>query len=224
MTDRPTNEEREALIADGRGGRLEPDEAADVALLADLLADPATWAEPDADLEEAVVRAVADAEPGPLASVTPPAPGEQRKDVSRRKTIVLSALAAVAAVAIVLAVATTIRSGPRPSYTAQLSGTELASGATASGEGTRNEAGYRITLDAHGLPALPADEYYQAWLKNASGTLVPIGTFSSSDGRITLWSGVDPSDYPTMTVTIEAADNDQTSSGRRVLQGEVHAN
>ena len=61
-------------------------------------------------------------------------------------------------------------------------------------------------------------------MKNAAGTLVPIGTFSSSDGRVTLWSGVSPDDFPTMTVTIEAADNDQASSGRRVLVGEVHAN
>ena len=46
MTDRPTNEEREALIAGGHAGALEPDEAAELALLADLLADPSTWAEP----------------------------------------------------------------------------------------------------------------------------------------------------------------------------------
>jgi hypothetical protein len=59
-------------------------------------------------------------------------------------------------------------------------------------------------------------------LKNAQGTLVPIGTFSSSDGRVTLWSGVSPKDYPAMSVTIEAADGDQRSSGDRVLVGEVH--
>jgi hypothetical protein len=52
---------------------------------------------------------------------------------------------------------------------------------------------------------------------------VPIGTFSSSDGRVTLWSGLSPKDFPTLTVTIEATDNDQTSSGRQVLVGEVRA-
>jgi hypothetical protein len=60
-------------------------------------------------------------------------------------------------------------------------------------------------------------------LRNATGTLVPVGSFSSSDGRATLWSGVSPKDFPTITVTIEAPDNDQSSSGRRVLVGEVHA-
>ena len=76
-------------------------------------------------------------------------------------------------------------------------------------------------LDAAGLPKLPAGEYYQAWLKNAAGTLVPIGTFSSSDGKVTLWSGVSPKEFSTISVTIEAADGDQGSSGRRVLTGDV---
>ena len=78
-------------------------------------------------------------------------------------------------------------------------------------------------LDARGLPTLPAGEYYQAWLKNAEGILVPIGTFSSSGGKVTLWSGVSPQEFPTISVTIEAADGDQGSSGRRVLTGSVHA-
>ena len=69
---------------------------------------------------------------------------------------------------------------------------------------------------------MPAGEYYQAWLKNSAGTLVPIGTFSSSDGRVTLWSGVSPKDFPAISVTIEAADGNQASSGNRVLVGEVH--
>ncbi len=115
------------------------------------------------------------------------------------------------------------RGGTSADYEAQLTATGSASGAHASADITRNEAGFRITLDASRLPALRAGEYYQAWLKDSADTLVPIGTFSSSDGRVTLWSGVSPKDFPTLTVTIEAADNDQTSSGRRVLVGEVRA-
>jgi len=48
-------------------------------------------------------------------------------------------------------------------------------------------------------PALRSGEYYQAWLKNSAGALVPIETFSSSDGRVTLWSVVSPKDVPTIT-------------------------
>ena len=108
-------------------------------------------------------------------------------------------------------------------HEAQLRGTVSAPRAQASADITRNDAGFRITLDANGLPALRSGAYYQAWLKNAAGALVPIGTFSSSDGRVTLWSGLSPKDFPTLTVTIEATDNDQTSSGRQVLVGEVRA-
>jgi hypothetical protein len=59
-------------------------------------------------------------------------------------------------------------------------------------------------------------------LKDSHGTLVPIGTFSSSDGRVTLWSGVSPKDFNVISVTIEAADGDQGSSGDKVLTGVVH--
>ncbi len=38
---------------------------------------------------------------------------------------------------------------------------------------------------------------------------------------MTLWSGVSPVDYPTLTVTIEEPDGNQASSGHRVLSGDV---
>jgi Anti-sigma-K factor rskA len=218
MTDRPTNEEPEKLIADARGGELEPQEATELPLLADVLADSSTWAEPSTGLEDAVVRAVAHAEPTTTTSRTSSARSGARR---RRRRLLVSALAAAAVIATVVATVLVTRGGTSADYEAQLRGTISARGAHASADITRNDAGFRITLDANGLPALRAGEYYQAWLKNAAGTLVPIGTFSSSDGHVTLWSGVSPKDFPTLTVTIEAADNDQTSSSRRVLVGEV---
>jgi hypothetical protein len=63
MSERPTNEEREALIANEHTRALEPDEAAELALLADMLADGSTWTEPSAGLEDAVVEAVENAVP-----------------------------------------------------------------------------------------------------------------------------------------------------------------
>jgi len=220
MTDRPTNDEREKLLADAHGGELEPQEAAELDLLADVLGDSSTWAEPGAGLEDAVVRAVADAEP---TTTTPQAPTTRREPTRRRRRVLASALVAAAVIATLVATVLVTRGGTGPDYEAQLAATASAPGAHASADITRNEAGFRITLDATGLPALRAGEYYQAWLKNAAGTLVPIGTLSSSDGRVTFWSGVSPKDFPTLTVTIEAPDNDQTSSGRRVLVGEVRA-
>jgi Anti-sigma-K factor rskA len=220
MSERPTNQERRRLIAEARGDAFEPQQAAELPLLADVLGDSSTWAEPGVGLEDAVVRAVADAEP---TTTTSRAPTARSKARHRRRRVLASALAAAAVIATVVATVLVTRGGTSPDYEAQLHGTVSAPGAQASADITRNDAGFRITLDANGLPALRAGEYYQAWLKNAAGALVPIGTFSSSDGRVTLWSGLSPKDFPTLTVTIEATDNDQTSSGRRVLVGEVHA-
>jgi hypothetical protein len=95
-----------------------------------------------------------------------------------------------------------------------------APGPRGAGTLTRTDAGWRIELDLTGLPRQDNGTYYQAWLKNAGGVLVPVGTFNQG-GHVTLWAGVSPVDYPTFTVTIEAADGDQASSGHRVLTGTV---
>ena len=67
-------------------------------------------------------------------------------------------------------------------------------------------------------PGWTAGEFYQAWLRNADGVLVPIGTFNEGTD-VTLWAGVPPDQFSTMTITRESADGDQDSSGQRVLVG-----
>ena len=82
--------------------------------------------------------------------------------------------------------------------------------------------GWRIEIDASGLPRLDDGRFYEAWLKNADGVLVPIGTFN--EGRnVTLWAGVSPKDFTALSVTRERADGDQASSGEKVLAGTVDA-
>ncbi len=223
MSDQLSNEEREAMIAGDRAGALDADEAAEVAFLAALLADPSTWVEPSADLEDAVVRALADAEPVGDASVTPIAPAARRRAASPRRRGAWSVAAVAAAVAIALGVFGVVHGRTSTDFEGRLSATGLAPGARATVEITHNRAGFRVVLDAHGLPPLRPGEFYQAWLKNARDMLVPIGSFSSSDARVTLWSGVDPAEYSSLSVTIEAADNKQGSSGRRVLVGALRA-
>ena len=223
MTDRPTNEARATLLAASRDADLGPEAAAELELLAELLADPTTWVEPDAALEDAVARAVAVADAEPDASTTATRADVERRATRARRRVVL--WAAAAAVALGIAVPTTVAvtgGGTSTDYTARLSATGVAHGAQASAEFTRADGGFRVTLDAQGLPRLANGEYYQAWLKDGAGTLVPIGTFSSGDDRITLWSGVSPDRFPMITVTIESPDNNQASSGRLVLVGEVH--
>jgi hypothetical protein len=221
MNERLSDEERAALIAEHADGPLTPDAAEDVSIMTDLLADPSMWAEPASRLEEAVVQ---DAESAPSPAPARAAGARPGREPSRRRrTQALSAVAAAAAVAVALGTLAVLRSSPNPDYSAQLAATSVAPGAHASADITHNNAGFRIALHAQGLAKLPAGEYYQAWLKNAGGTLVPIGSFSSSDANVTLWSGVSPSLFPTLTVTIEKTDNNQQSSGRRVLVGQVHA-
>jgi hypothetical protein len=208
MSDLTPHEDREAMIIDSYEGPLGPDEVADAALLAEILADSSAWAEPRADLEDDIVRAV---------EQDTPAPSKSRW--SSRRMFLLSAAAALVVVAIgALVVA---RDHPSNDFKTTLRATELAPAARGEGEITHNRAGFRIEMYAHDLPMLHAGEYYQAWLKNASGTAVPIGTFSSSDDHVTFWSGVSPDVFPTMTVTIEATDNNQATSGRTVLVGPV---
>jgi hypothetical protein len=126
-----------------------------------------------------------------------------------------------AGLAVVVGSVMATRGGSTPDFEGELAATELSPGAAGSVEIGRNGGGFRVTLDATGLPALPSGRFYQAWLKDRQGTLVPIGTFSSSDETVTLWSGVSPEELPLLTVTVEERDGDQASSGQVVLAGEI---
>ena len=219
MNGHPTDEEREALVAGERAGTLAPAEAGELSLLAGLLGDPSTWAEPAAPLEDAVVQAVEAASP---VAGAPSGAQAARPEATPRRRVRWLAAPAAAAIAAVIAIAALSGGSGGADFTANLAAATGAPGAHASASITKNQAGFRVVLDAHGLPKLAPGHYYQAWLKDSHGTLVPIGTFSSSDGRVTLWSGVSPKDFNVISVTIEAADGDQGSSGDKVLTGEVH--
>ena len=66
----------------------------------------------------------------------------------------------------------------------------------------------------HGPATPPGRALLPGLAASAAGGLVPIGTFN--EGRkVTLWAGVSPKDYPTLTVTLERADGNQASSARR---------
>ena len=209
MNEHLSKDERERLLVEHTAGALTPSEADDLALFADLLSDDSTWAAPSPALEDTVVRAVIDA------------PQAVRRGRSRFALVAGAAAAAIVAVA-VLSVAL-LGGSNGPDYSGRLAATGVIPAAHATIDIARNDAGFRVKLHARGLPALPPRQYYQAWMKDPAGTLVPIGTFSSSGGDVTLWSGVSPAQFSTITVTIESADIDQQSSGKRVLIGEVHA-
>jgi anti-sigma factor RsiW len=140
----------------------------------------------------------------------------RRRSAPRRLVAVGSAVAVVAAIVVALAVRSTESQGAQ--FRAALASTALAPGAAGEATMTKTTSGWRIELHATGLPRRQGRLFYQAWLRNRAGVLVPIGTFNESR-KVTLWAGVSPKDYPGLTVTREQADGNQASSGQKVLVG-----
>jgi anti-sigma-K factor RskA len=143
----------------------------------------------------------------------------RRARTRRRLVLVGAAATAALAVAVGLAVFNSGTSGER--FRAALAPTNLVPGARGEATLTKTSSGWRIELNAAGLPRLAGRRFYEAWLRNAAGVLVPIGTFNQGR-KVTLWAGVSPKNFTTLTVTREQADGDQTSSGEKVLVGTVN--
>lgn len=214
-----SDDDRIDYLAGGSAGALDPAERADLDDLRALLADPSVWTEPGPGLEDSVAAAVARAaaSDGPSRSV--PAATRPRRG---RRPRVLGAVAGLAAAAAAVAIAVIVSGGSHPTqYQAALAGTAIAPAATAQVTLTQTVSGWRITLQGRGLPRLDNGYYYEAWLKNAAGILVPVGTFNQPN-NVTLWAGVPPTQYPTITITRQQADGNPASSGQRVLVGVAH--
>jgi hypothetical protein len=203
------------LAGDGAGAALSPEEIADLDELRAVLGDTRTWSEPPPGLEDEVVAAIS-AEARQLPPVIDLSAARERR---RRRAVGVGA-AIVAAAAAVVAFAVIGPNHDKPDFSMALQATPLAQGATGHVDLTKTSSGWRIELDATGLPRLDNGQFYQAWLKNDANVLVPIGTFNEGQD-VTLWAGVPVTEYRTLTITIEKADNEQGSSGQRVLVGTV---
>jgi hypothetical protein len=206
---------------------LTPSERADLDELRTMLAAPATWEEPDAALEDRVVAAVAAeaARARPASAPTLAAPTGKRAWVPwrwRRPALALGGLAtAAAAIAVALVIALGATSPAPLRFAMVVYGTPLAPNAHGSATLTKTESGWRIQLSATGLPHLANGRYYQAWLKNSGGILVPIGTFNDAL-NVTLWSGAPVTQFHMFSVTRQLANGNPRSSGQRVLVGVAH--
>ena len=217
-----SDDDRISYLAGDPAGDLDADSRLELDELRALLADEALWAEPAADLEDRIAAAIT-AEAGPSSMPVRPAGNVASISDARRRrrgARVGAVIAAVAAAAIVLIAIAVTRQGDGGGVQLALAPTQLVPAATGTARVFTEESGLRIELNATGLPRRDGGLYYQAWLRDAAGNLVPIGTFHDGD-HVTLWAGVALSDFPTLTITEEQADNDQASSGRRVLVGTV---
>src|SRR5262245_12310539 len=148
-----TDDDRVAELA-GDEGDLDPIERAQLEELRVLLADPAVWAEPDPELEDIVVSAIA-AEAG--------SPQAQRKVVplarKKRRPWLYALAGAAAAAAIALIAVVAFRD---TGSTAEQFSIALQSGRA---EFTKTNSGWRIYLEGADLPRLDNGRFYQAWLK-----------------------------------------------------------
>ena len=199
-----SDDDRISHLAGEDATELSPSERAEMDRLRDLLADPAVWVEPGLDLQERVVAAVAEAGRG-----------------RRRRWVRYAVPSGVAAALLAVGLTFGLQGNQALEYAAPMTGTELAPNAKGDATLTKTTSGWKVHLHATGLPRRADGEFYQAWMKNEAGTLVPIGTFNEGDD-VTLWAGVPPSSFPTLTITREVADGDQASSGEVVLVGTSH--
>lgn len=218
-----SDEDRIAYLAGDAAGALPVGERAELDELLALLSAPETWDEPDPGLEQRVVAAIvaeAQARPRPAAA-RPSTRGARWRLTLRRPVFAFgAAAAALAAAAIVIAVGVGGGSPAPLRFAMVVSGTPLAPNAHGNATLTKTDSGWRIELKATGLPHLANGRYYQAWLKNAAGVLVPIGTFNDAR-NVTLWSGVPVTQFRTLTVTQQQAGGSQASSGKRALTGTI---
>jgi len=207
-----------AALADGS---IAPDRRA--ALEAQIAASPAL-ADQLAEQERAValLRSAGEAVDAPAGLKArldaQRSPGGVR--TPRRIALGGAAAGALAAAAVAVAVIVVGSGSHGTRFRAALGPTSLAPRANGEATLTKTSSGWRIHLDATGLPRLAEGRFYEAWLRSPAGVLVPIGTFN--EGRnVTLWAGVSPVGFGVLTVTRERADGNQASSGEKVLVGPV---
>lgn len=217
-----SDDNRIAYLAGEDAGSLTASERAELDELRELLGAPATWEQPDPGLEDRVVAMIAEEAQARPASAPARRSAFRRRLVLRRPVFALSGVVAAAVAAIVIAVSVS-NSPPAPQRFAMVvSGTAIAPGARGSATLTKTSSGWRIELSATGLPHLANGRFYEAWLKNAAGVLVPVGTFNDAR-QVTLWAGVPPTEFPSLTVTRQQANGNPSSSGERVLTGTLRA-
>jgi hypothetical protein len=219
-----SDDDRIRYLAGEPASALDPAEQADLDELRALLAEPSVWAEPGPGLEDSVTAAVARAAASARAEPNGSVPARVARRRTGRRPWVVAAVAGLtaAAAAAAIAVAVSLGGGTHPlQYQAALAGTALAPAASGQVTLTQTQSGWRITLHGSGLPRLDNGYYYEAWLKNPAGILVPIGTFNQPE-NVTLWAGVPPTQFPTITITRQRADGNPRSSGQRVLVGVAH--
>lgn len=213
--------------AEGAPTDIRDMDAETAAVLAQLRA-PSAWSAPPPDLRVRILAAAAEKtsaplpEPAPVAEQAAPVVVPFQRRASRWRRLAISGpVAAAAAVAFTFAVLAVddMVNAPERGVTYEGSGTPLAPEADAEVSVRPSAAGFSVVIDARNLPAAAPGSYYAAFLSGPRG-VVPLGSFHGrrSGNPITMWSGVDPKDYPDFTVTLQREGDSPEPSDQVVLE------
>jgi hypothetical protein len=213
----PTDDQLGAFLEgdDTAAGDLD---AARIEHLRTVLGDEAVWVEPPSGLEDRVVADIAtemttagfDGDDGHVVSLN---------DGRRRRNVVIGVIGAVAAAIVLFFAYGLLDDG---GYVVDMTGTDLAQGATGVVTVESTGSGYAFEFDIEGLAPAPEGYYYQAWVEGDLGT-VTIGTFHAREDAsdVILWSGVGVSDYPVLTVTLQAEGAGPAPSGEVLMTADL---
>ena len=199
------SDERARYLESGSGA--EPPDRDQLDALRDILGNGAIWSEPPPEVAGRVAEEI-------VAGARP------RPHVRPRPAWLGAAVIFAAVMVVVVAAAAGLFADPEETVVA-MSGTELEEGARAEAAIGATGSGWWIRLDIDGLPPAPEDAYYEGWMWNDSGDGVSIGTFHLRNDAepVMLWSGVDPAEYPSIWITLEAEDGDPAASEQVVMRG-----
>jgi anti-sigma-K factor RskA len=141
-----------------------------------------------------------------------------RRAVRRRRRPLLAAAASLTAAAAAALAIALVAGGPE-----QPGGTTIALKALnhPPGRASLTIAGSEATLTGRGLPPSGPHDYYEAWLADARGRMVSMGTFRvSGDGRVDahMAVAVKVSDYQLVDVSLEPDDGNPGHSDTSVLR------
>lgn len=175
-------------------------------LIRGILEDDAVWAQPPPGGADRLLSAIT---------------RERQEPAAKRPVHWRTWAAAFAAAAMVIVVMGSLGVFDTPEQVVTMQGTDLQP--TASGEATIHDtgAGWSIRLELIGLPPAAEGQYYEGWLWSEDGDGISVGTFhlGGGDSTVTLWSGVDPDEYPSLWVTLEKEDGDPSASDQIVMRG-----
>jgi hypothetical protein len=146
--------------------------------------------------------------------------GSARRGVARSRLALAGAVAALAAVALVLAV----RGGDDAPAPAPRTTLALRALPGVPGRASLTIAGADAQLRGSGLPPSGAHDYYEAWLADARGRMVSMGTFRvAADGRVDVHMAVavDLGRYALVDVSREPDDGDPGHSATSVLRARL---